>query len=133
VEMALPLGASVLMQSAGWGSRRWRRRRSRRSGIPRLLLVSFLLSFMVCAMALARSRGGILALLLTLGGYLLVQTWSGRARSRRPWLALLLASVPLVIVLVSAVWYTLHQGTFAPATEPGVEPSFGSRLHAWKG
>jgi len=133
MEMALPLGASVLMQSAGWGSRRWRRRRSRRSGIPRLLLVSFLLFCMACAMALARSRGGILALLLTLGAYLLAQTWSGRTRSRRPRLALLLAAVPLVIVLVCALWYTLHQGTLAPAAEPGVEPSFGTRLHAWKG
>lgn len=132
VEMALPVGCGLVLREAGFGSGR-RRRRSMRSAAPRVVLGTFLVIPMVIALLLAYSRGGLFSLALAACLYFgfqmlrLVKSRSGR-RTR----LVLLAAAPLLLCLAGIVGYIAWYGEDVPAASR-VEPSFGMRVHAWKG
>jgi len=133
MEMVLPIGAAVLFQVAGPGGSRRRRRLSRRSRVPLAALIGFLLFFMVAALLMAHSRGGLFSILLTMAIFFLLQVAHGPAGTMRRWPFLLAGALPLLAVGAGVTWYILHPTVSDPNTTTAIEASFGARVLAWKG
>jgi O-antigen ligase len=130
MEMALPLGAAALSQSSG----RRRHRRQRRGRVPRSLLIGFFLAVMVVSLVMAGSRGGMFSTVVVAACYVAIQLAPRGRKSRRPRLGVFLAYVPLLLVVAGGMLYTLHAGALTRPADPeaGLEPSFATRLIAWK-
>jgi O-antigen ligase len=130
LELILPIGIALGIRAYRTGRGR---RHGSRSRIPRLLLILFLLIWMVAALGLARSRGGIFSLVL--GGTILLflrlvpklrERW-GRAAGYA------VAAAPVVAALAGILWYAFQGGALRPDEPGGVEPSLAGRINAWRG
>ncbi len=133
VEMALPVGCGLVLREAGFGSTRRRRRRSLRSAAPRVVLGVFLLLPMMVAFLLARSRGGLFSVALIACLYFGIQVLRlGDPQARRRVRRILLAAAPLLLCVAGIFGYIAWYGENVPAASR-VEPSFGMRVHEWKG
>ncbi len=133
MEMILPIGVAVLLQTIGW-RRTGKRRHARQGGAVWVFLEVCGLTLVGASLILARSRGGLFSLLLVAGLYGAIQIGRRGWRSRHPRLALALAATPLLLVCAGVLWYTLHGGgMLGPSPpRPGMEPSFSSRVHVWQ-
>lgn len=133
LEMVLPLGVAVLIQTGPWASSRGRRH-VRRNAVPLAVLVLFSMAWIVTALLMARSRGGLFSLLFTFLLFVMAQVTARRWRNRHPLLAPVLAILPLLLALAGATAYVLRPGLHEEASvEEGLEPSLASRVLAWRG
>jgi O-antigen ligase len=132
LELILPLGGALVLR-AGGRMRPTRRRRSRRSAVPKLLLGLFSLACICAAMVAARSRGGLFSLAFIGVSYAAAQVVAGAWKNRHPRLAAVLVAVPLLLVTAGAAAYVFRSGLHDTSLEEGMEPSLASRVVAWKG
>jgi O-antigen ligase len=134
MEMTIPMGAALLLGTLGWGKTRRRRGGSRESAAPRVIVLLLLVSGMVAGLVASGSRGGVFSLCLTGAIYALAQAFFSERGGRGRLRLLLLGSLPILLMGAAIAVYSLRPGAFSLADKgASVEPSFGARLHAWKG
>jgi O-antigen ligase len=132
MEMAMLLGAGLILKEAGMGSRRRRHRDFRRRAAPKIALGVFMLALIAVATIMARSRGGMFSLALAACTYFYFQAGPWLASRNLARAGKLLAVAPLLLCVAGITYYIL-KGSEIYVPETGVEASFAGRVTAWKG